>query len=241
MAAGTFVEIFDKRNILLLGPVGAGKATIVHKLTGTTRFEITKGMDDLSRVPAVRNCEGTIGPVFYNFILVDTSSAYSKGSTTFAENFKRAARIAVDGFNLILVVLRKGLCTAENLNIIIELLQSNFNPSFCDICAIVHTGCEKLKDGNKEKFLKEFQSGDIGLKLSSLAKKGKYCVGFPDINEEPEFQELYIKRSENDKTMLEKLIAESDQRLGVFNKRNFEQNALTAHNPSNRVLACQLL
>ena len=241
MDSGRFVEIHDKRSILLLGPVGAGKATIIHRLTGTTRFEIKEGIDGLSRAPTVRNCEGTVGHILYNFVLVDSSSAYNRGSSTLNENFKKAARIAMGGFNLILVVLRKGSCTAENLSIIIDLLQSNFDPSFRDICAIVHTGCENLNDSKRHKFLTEFQSGDIAYNLSSLANKNSYCIGFPDITKEEEFIQIYTERSEKDKKMLENMIGKSDQRLTVLNKRTLERNAQTASNPSNRFSNCQLL
>lgn len=210
-----FVEIVEKRNILFMGPVGAGKTTILHKLTGTNSFEFTKGMDGLTRSPEIKICEATMGSVYYRFILADTSTAADNSSSLVDAKIEKVAKIGKDGFNLILIVLRKGLCTEKDLLIITKLLKSNFSDSLSKICAIVHTGCEDIK--NKDEFLQEFRSGDTALKLSSLAEKGEHCVGFPDIKAEEslELQKKYTKSTENDKTMLENLIANSDQNVQV--------------------------
>lgn len=217
------------RNILLLGTVGAGKATIVNKISGKVIFPNKSGFKSSERGPDVRCYTEENDKFTFNFVLIDTSSAWSKSSSLLNASLRNPERIAVNAgivkhFNIILIVLRKGCCVPEELESLVKDIRNYLTKSSHDMIVVVHTGCENLKADKEKDYIHDFQSGNENAEyLHKVARKRWFFVGFPDIEQaEDELISKYRERMEKDRAALIEEIEKSDQELSIEHMFNRE-------------------
>ena len=113
------------RNILIVGKIGAGKATIANHILGEDKFKVSRSVESVTKLTAIRDISHcivkdgseTTARSFYDYTiqLIDTvglSNVLNQQQITFAiENFIKQCP---DGIHLAIFVLKNGRVTKED-------------------------------------------------------------------------------------------------------------------------------
>ena len=236
-------SVGSKRNILLLGTARAGKYTIAKNIAA----------DGFKPFPPQKPEKGT-GVVNdyeygnFKFVTVDTAGArthyrgiyHAKPDITviksqIEDHFKH-------GIHLILIVVRMDCCPPEDIQTLVNIVNSLFTTMARNYIALVHTGCENLEDPERKKYIATFAKNDgpAGI-LNSFCKKKPLSVGFPDLEKiNRNFYQLYNDSVIKGKEELRKLVEDSKciqpyiELLST--KKSHESNSFTDSDTSACVL-----
>ena len=171
------------KHILILGTIGSGKYTIAKNISkifcsfptrnNSRESEIVQCIDDGDR---------------FKFVLVNTGGARmpdvwgTKSPTvgTIAASIKQHLR---GGISLIMVVVRYECITPEDLEILVNMINSLFTKEAKEHIALIHSGCEFLSNENVIQYMENFKADGPSGQLSSLCRKCSIATGFPNLHE----------------------------------------------------------
>lgn len=199
-----------RRTVVILGKVGAGKATLANAIACNTIFHLSDSIDSMTRGVRKKNFQEkdiSINGVHYktSFLLLDTHGFQAVNQT---DNIKNVTSV-----NLILFVYKNGRYTPEendSLTIAVRMLGEDAK----QVSALIITGCEDLSHDARKKIIMEFKASPSTKEVADFMEKGIYTVGFPNltsINEQ--FIEGYRKTIEEDKAQLWDLVKRSEDAI----------------------------
>lgn len=172
-------------NILILGTIGSGKATLANKIANE---DIFKPKDDITRRPEIRPGRSEFSN--FSFLLIDTFGvfhvkdhqnlySYHNFQQIFEENMR-------DGVNLIIVTIRKGCSSPEEIKVLNYIITERFSKSVVEHVALIITACEEVGYTKKDEFLKNLRMTTEDTKYLfdyALRQKGVHITAFPNIDE----------------------------------------------------------
>lgn len=213
-----------KRTVVILGKVGAGKATLANTITGNTMFRLSDSIDSMTRGVRDNNfaeIDISYSGVHYkmSFLLLDTHGLQAVNQT---DNIKDVTSV-----NLLLFVYKHGRYTPEendSLTIAVRMLGEDAK----QVSALIITGCEDLSYDGREKIIIDFKTNPSTKEIADFMGKGIHTVGFPNlasVNEQ--FIKGYMKTIENDKAQLWDLVKASEDTV----KPQISNPGYTTHKP----------
>ena len=207
--------LITQYNLLLLGRIGAGKATLVDHITETTSMSSHRNRmtsDPVSNeawIPSPHN-------VHYNVKILDTSDMrgfYNEGRGIAGEiekYFCETQRSGKSNAALVLFVVSHAWYIDEEWGIFRDILQScgeslNLHAG----SALVMTNCEDLHDEAREELVGQIRRSDLTADIAKFMGKGIHPVGFPDFEKlKPGMRELYTDGIKKDEETLRRLFCE---------------------------------
>ena len=189
-----------ERNVVILGRVGAGKATLGNTIAGHKMFELSDPIASTTRGARDKNNDSktvTVNGVTYqlSIYLLDIYGLQNETKLTYDIE-------SMPGVNLILFVTMYGRFTPEEGEYLKSVLK-RLNASAKKISALVVTGCEDLTEEARDEEIAHFLQSESTRDIADFVKKGILTVGFPDLSYIQEnFRETYAKSIEKDKQNL---------------------------------------
>lgn len=171
-------------NILILGAIGSGKATLANKMT---KQEIFALKDDLMRKPEIR--WGVSISDNFNFLLIDTFGTFNADEYEEMYSYSNIQgeieRHMCDGVNLIIFTLRNG-SSSDELKVLKYIIEKRFSKNVNEHVALVFTACDEIGLSRKEEFLRNMRDASEDAKFVydyASMQKGVKVVSFPNIDE----------------------------------------------------------
>ena len=183
------------RNILIVGKVGTGKATIANKIIGEDAFQIYESFGSMTKpigsvyVTATKYTSNTSEPlekdahICYNIQLMNTvgiaDTLTPEQILGYVDSFSRRFK---GGIHLIIFVFKNARFTNEDKDAFDTFINCcSFSKDLSNISALFITCCETLNDTAQKKLVEEFGANRRTKKFAEFMKKGIYTVGFPNI------------------------------------------------------------
>ena len=114
-----------------------------------------------------------------------------------------------NGFNIVLVVIKKGRLTVEEEHSYKDIIQS-LSDEISSIFALVITGCENMSPEARSDCIADFTKAYP--EIAQFMQKGIHTVGFPNITRmQPAFVEAYSEGMKSDREYLRRLVYSSDK------------------------------
>ena len=210
----TASRVTFKSNVLILGKVAMGKATIANKIAGNdTLFPILSSVHSMARQPRERNETVSVqmGDGVYNltFLLFDTRGPKGKMQTDLRKSCEESFGPGSDGagVNLILLVLNESKLTNEDIDLMKDVIKSVQKEVASGICALVVTGCEQKSKKERDDYRRQLCESEKTKAIASFVKKGIYLVGFPDKSRtDSSLMETFKDAMEEDAQVLRDLV-----------------------------------
>ena len=114
-----------------------------------------------------------------------------------------------EGISLVLFVFKKGRCTAED-RATFNFIISRFDKYIKDISALVITHCEYETAEDRERIKDDFCTNPHTKPIAEFMGKGIITVGFPNIDRNPVYLEMFKASIEKDEKALRDIIFKSD-------------------------------
>ena len=197
-------EASQERNILVLGKIGAGKASIANAILGSCVFFVGTSIQSTTR-----ECNDTIavkeheaGCYKYKIALVDTVGVNKQHQDEEIQRISKALK-SFNSLSMIILVFKLERFTPqerESFQNVISVLKSSFkDPS--SITALVVTNCEQKDSQAKEEIRRDLALyGTATAEVVQFAQKGTFLVGLPKLSELPlalkQHYELIVKDDE---------------------------------------------
>lgn len=210
--------LLEKRNVVVVGKVGAGKSTICKIITDSDKFVVSSGLDSKTQNIMHEELKFTEAGTEYTFKVVDTTGLFDPGNprrSTVAnkialKNVQSYARRHIeDGVSIVLFVFRKGRFTPEEGRTFRALFK-NLAEELSAISALVITECENDNETSRSELVHDFRTNPLTADIAKRMGKGIHPVGFPDISKlRPVLKDAYQAGIEADRDTLMCLIKDS--------------------------------
>ena len=189
-----------ERNVVILGRVGAGKATLGNIIAGHTMFELSDPIASTTRGSRDKNNDSktvTVNGVNYQL------SIYLLDIYGLQNEIKLAYDIeSMPDVNLILFVSMYGRFTPEEGEYLKSVIK-RLTVTAKDISALVITGCEDLTWEARDEAIADLMQSESTQEIADFMTKGILTVGFPDLScIQKNFSETYAESIEKDKQKL---------------------------------------
>lgn len=214
------IHQIEKRNVVVVGKAGVGKSTVCNSILGYEKFEVSSGLDGVTKNVKHGEMEFTDSGVQYFFKVVDTVGLFDPASAKHAEKSNKEAiqriktyarKTISEGVSIILFVFREGRYTREESDTFDSFFE-NFGDDVSDISALVMTGCEQYDEKARLKKVHDFRQNRRTARVARFMGKGIHLVGFPDTSKmKPVFKDAYQEGIETDKRRLIRLIMDSGE------------------------------
>jgi len=156
------------RTVVLLGAVGSGKRTLVNHIANQ-KCKRSRA----STKNKISHCETfTIGGIPYKFLTIDVDNLHTQDPLALI-------RQTFQSVNLIVFVTAKGRPDDESNRLLMNIAK-NLSYRAPSICALVITNCEGLEAEQREDIIGVYRVDDRFTRITAIAGKGIYAVGFPD-------------------------------------------------------------
>lgn len=212
------------RNILILGTIGAGKATLANNIADEVVFSSETDIRSSTREPDIRGgvSQYTDENLNYGFVLVDIFGPFNPDThDTSGERLKQYFNEYIpEGVSLIILVIRKGASSPEEIENLKFIVSKRFHKNAKNHTALVFTACEGLGESKTKDFLQKF--GDDNSSAKDLIDyvsvegggKGVYFVSFPPSHDVDEsYSEAYKQKSDKSKAIMKNLVLECRQHI----------------------------
>ena len=205
-----------RRNILIIGKTGAGKATIANKILGENKFHVSASVEGATKSIAMRQIDALIQKsdsettalkyYHYTIRLIDTVGvSYRLNPQQIAEKIESFIEESPQGIHLVIFVFKNGHFTKEDQVAFNLFITSGLAKEISPISALVITCCEGLNDTARQELRRDFSSVPS---IATFMQKNIYTVGFPNIDVvKVELKSFYEEIIETDKNTLKDLVA----------------------------------
>ena len=214
--------IESERSIVIVGKIGAGKATIANIILGKKSFNVGgHGINGLTRPPRATT---TTESASVNIKLIDTNGPL--GVTPIERIF--APSKMNDQVNLILFVVRHGTFTSEDIEPFEYFIRHVNTPDASKCSALVLTNCEQISVSGREAAIEDFRKSDNTRDIARFMGKGILAVGFPNLDDTDEdFISLFEKRMKIDEQKLSQLVSSSREVIiDIFASEKIRRNII---------------
>lgn len=201
----------NRRNIVIVGKAGTGKATIANQISGAITFDVLdrrlmsrSAREIVSKRLSVDGCEIKLS-------IIDTAGLNgfpNKTNLQILEDIRQQS--SEGGINLILFVVSHSDGFTQEDRQPTEFIISHLHESMSTISALVVTKCENQNDQKRAAIIKDYK--DNAQSITNFMGKGILTFGFPkpeDIDDE--FKPIIDQRVQQDKQKLHDLVYSSDQ------------------------------
>ena len=210
-----------RRNIVILGRAGVGKAAIVNAITRKETFAVGSSIESTTREA---RCEtkremielkrGTememIDQYDCQFLLIDTVA--QQKSTLQNDEIRKTFHTALEkdfggGIRLLVFVLKRGQedeTETHELKRIISWLQK----SASECCALVVTGCENLKKSAEDAYKEKLRTSELTRRIIEFVPKDNLLlVSLPNIEElDDEMKEGMMAKKDSSRDELQQFL-----------------------------------
>ena len=207
-----------ERNVVILGRVGAGKATLGNTIAGHKMFELSDPIASTTRGARDKNNDSktvTVNGVTYqlSIYLLDIYGLQNETKLTYDIE-------SMPDVNLLLFVSMYGRFTSEEGKYLKSVIRK-LNVSAKEISALAITGCENLTEEARDEAIADLMQSESTQEIADFMTKGIFMVGFPDLSYiQKNFRETFAKSIEKDKQKLWEVletceVPQSSQKLSL--------------------------
>ena len=197
----------DGRNVVILGPVGAGKRTLGNHIVGEQIFQ-QKGTGNASSQYREHRTEETL----YRILTVHTG-----GLQTGYCNPLPYIRDRFEKIHLLIFVIANGRYTNES-HVLFKRTINSFHARATQFSALVITHCEGITDEERRGIIEEFQTDNHSSQVAAFFGKQIYTVGLPNISKSsPESMSIYENGIAGDEMTIRRLVKECIYSIEVQN------------------------
>ena len=203
-----------QKNILILGTVGAGKATLANKIADKETFSSqSNSMSSNARKPDIRSekLKNATECFDHNFLLIDIFGPFQNYNITCERLKAEFDRNFIGGVNLIILAVRKDSSSTEEIEVLNYIINKRFSELAKKCIALVFTACEGLGSSKREEFAKKFKFNNPNARSVydyAIQGKGVFFVGFPPLDDVDEsFSAMYKEMAKNSQADMEKLVS----------------------------------
>ena len=174
------------RNIVIVGKIGTGKATIANQIFGEKMFEVSGWMHSVTKSTGVVFKSEPLekdARVRYNILVMNTvgmhvSDTLSQRHITAAiESFLDQCQ---SGIHLVLFVFKNDRFCIQDEEAFNNFIKCRFAEDLSEISALFITCCEGLHPTAQQEIRDEFRSNHRLKQITEFMKKGIFTVGFPN-------------------------------------------------------------
>lgn len=201
-------------NLLVLGGVGVGKATVVNEMFGTEVFKSDSASEVVEGVSQRDSCF-TQNNTRHRVRMFDTVGSKKHGVKVKRANTMEAIRKYVSdvypsGINLVLLIYRNESFTSRERKRFQYFLDRFNKEAIPMITALIITGCEDKNDSARKKIVSEFDTNSSMQEIGRFVLMGIYTVGLTNLSTVPDaLTEMYRAVNYRDTLLLQEVLKKS--------------------------------
>lgn len=198
-------------NLLVLGGVGVGKATVVNEMFGMEVFKSDTANDAIDGV-SQRDSSFTQNDTKHRVKMFDTVGSKKHGinvkrASTMEAITKYVAEVYPSGINLVLLIYRNESFTSKERKCFQYFLDRFNEEAIPMITALIITGCEDKNDSARKKIVSEFDTNSRMQDIGRFVLMGIYTVGLTNLSTVPDaLTEMYRAVNYRDKLLLQEVL-----------------------------------
>ena len=215
-----------KRNVMVIGKIGAGKSTVANSIILVDTFKVGNSVESVTQTAqmtqvVLRYKTG----VEYDLKVIDTIGldSHMLSNEDVMKDTKMFLKSNVpEGVHLILFAFKYRQFSPEDYDLFKSIMDLFNARDISDISALVMTRCETESAESRERIVSEFTTHERTRDIAKFMKKGVVCVGFPDLDFVDEmFKEVFKQIAQEDTERLHELIHESNVVKDIFHDETF--------------------
>ena len=213
------------RNIVIVGKIGAGKATIANQILGENKFTVFPRVQSVTKLVDTRAVYNEKSeseprekgaraiPFRYNIQVIDTVGVlYTMTREKITEHIETFLSRCPEGIHLVIFVFKNDRFGKQDEEAFSVFMNCKFADCLSEISALFITCCEALDPTTQQEIRDDFRSNDRLKQISGFMKKGIYTVGFPNIEAIKEELRCFCEEGmKADRKKLMDLVAECGQ------------------------------
>lgn len=206
---GTSIEPHAKlvRNIVILGKIGTGKATIANMILGHPKFTVSTSVEGATRSIKDSTASCNRNGIEYNIKLIDTVGVRDTEPRSHILSEVEKFVESTNGIHLIIFVFKNSRYTKEDeeaFGVVTGLFKSVIE----NISLLVITCCEGLNKDARDELVDNFKTEEPTKQIAVVMKKGIVPVGFPDLKTvtillKPTYEESILEDSKKLQGLIE--------------------------------------
>ena len=201
-------------NLLVLGGVGVGKATVVNEMFGIEVFKSDSANNVVGGV-SQRDTSFIQKGTKHRVKMFDTVGSKRRGikvkrASTMEAIRDYVANVYPSGINLVLLIYRNENFTSKERKRFQYFLDRFNGEAIPMITALIITGCEDKNDSARKKIVSEFDTNSRMQAIGRFVLMGIYTVGLTNLSTVPDaLTEMYRAVNYRDTLLLQEVLKKS--------------------------------